>query len=244
VEFTSYKTAFDESQNVSNQIIDRLATAERLRRKEALTRKPETLVGKFDPDRAYILASNEDPPLAAAYRKSIKTINEYNEIMYAFAIGDGFDKRLAAFDALLAETLGLVSVVLKKPLNLRGADKVIRTGIGQYAGFRSRQVFRDKFQETSPIVLELIAVLRAETPAVFRELIARNDTDQETLDERILISDWVVLMDRHAELLRRTQQAIDTPNFSAGVAGATESIAELRLTVQTIRIHLNEVNGG
>ena len=61
---------------------------------------------------------------------------------------------------------------------------------------------------------------------------------------RILVSDWVVLMNRNIEALNAVTYAIENPSLGPDLSGTTTSLMELQTTVSAVRKRLAEINGG
>ncbi len=61
---------------------------------------------------------------------------------------------------------------------------------------------------------------------------------------RVLLSDWVVLLDRDIAALDAVVLAVEHPSATAVLTGTTETIIELRNATIQIRAHIAEINSG
>lgn len=255
-EYQLYKKTFDESTTVSTALIDRLVVAERSIGQLTSLKSDRLGVDRnFDPNDAIYFSDDGDPPLAAEYRRAIKTINSYNDIMLAYATGQGFDQVLAKALILSNETTALAGAVTGSSIQLTTLNVIAGKLAKLAATERSRAVFQREFKETVPVLINLLDQMRDKTPIMFATLtfftraeladvvdgIERGDAAKLRKQHaalRVLLSKWVVLLDRQKHALLATQNAIENPNLGIILSGTTEAVIELRTTIAGIRIEL------
>ena len=261
-EFITYKSVFDDSAAVSTSIIDQLAASERAIGRYARLGGNTSAGKRFVVADAAYFSEQADPPLAAHYRKALDVISRYNTIMLGYATGQGFDQLDAEIQALATESAKTADLVT-------GTTKIA----GQFTPYlgllhefaklglsaRSRAVFRDKALLYHDDIVSLIETMRDGAPEVFdiladpieRDILNATISNAGTRElqakhykMRILISDWVVLMNRNIEALNAVTYAIENPSLGPNLSGTTASLLELQTTVSAVRKRLAEINGG
>ncbi|WP_417671976.1 hypothetical protein [Roseibium sp.] len=259
-EFVTYKTVFDESTAVSTALIDQLSASERRIGQYQRLRGSKGAGKVFNVSDAAYYSREADPPLAAHYRKALDVIGRYNVIMLGYATGRGFDELEAEIFALSAEA--------SKTVDLVTGSTQIAAQFAPYLGMlrefadlglaaRSRQVFRDKAVAYHADIVGLIETMRDGAPEIFEVLtfwIEKDIVDgtvagrgvgelrDKHLQVRVLVSDWVILMNRNIDALNAVVFAIENPSLGSDLSGATTSLIELQTTVKAVRTHLAEVN--
>ena len=256
-EFQVYKRVFDDSKAVSTALIDQLAASEReIGRISTFNPGAKSGIDPiFVPENAHYYSDQADPPLAKEYRRAIATISTYNELMLAYATGQGFNDIQARAGLLGTEATALLSTAGIAAGQLTVYTQVLRS-IAKFAlNQRSTAVFRENFKESSDMVLKLLSEMKKQTPAAFKfvalliELditavrggVAKGDlaklrTKHEQV--RVLYSDWVIMLDKQAATIRATQYAIENPRLGIVLSGSTEAIMELRATAIAVRGHM------
>ena len=263
-EFKVYNTAFEESRSASTTIIDMLAVAERKQQQAFLkAQHPNGRDKKFWPDQAAYYSELADPPLADVYRRGIDVVAQYNKIMLVYATGQGFDTLQAEVSSLGTESLALVNAaqILGDVAGKASPYVALAQEIAKLAlSIRSRAVFREHLIDTAPAVRKLLGSMRDGTRYVFPRLTYTTTTELnllrvggsgnraellKKLDQmRVLLSDWVVLLDRDIAALDAVVLAVEHPSATAVLTGTTETIIELRNATIQIRAHIAEINSG
>lgn len=254
-EFVLYNNAFNESKQASNEIIDMLSVAEREVQRSAYEREHTLYSAHFDPDLASIFSDVGDPPLAARYRQSIAVIASYNTLMLSYANGEGFES-LQGQAASLAES----SLSLLETLQIAGEVSSI---VGPYGDlfetlatsaleFRSRQVFRDELLASAPGVIELMQTMRDGSEDIFPNLVYKAENEiylieagdasgnipklrNNIYEMRIILSNWVLLMDNNILALSSVIDAVNNPSSASQMASAVKSVSELNQTALVIQ---------
>ncbi len=260
-EFTVYKSVFDDSAAVTTSIIDQLAAAERIVEKTARFRPNRIGVDPvFVASDAAVYSDLTDPPLAAQYRRALATVNQYNKVMLGFATGQGFD-------TLQAEIFGFATQAGATADAIAGTTSIAGT-LAPYLGIlreisslvvsaRSRAVFREKFLEYHPDVIAILETMREGSEDMFPNLTFKLEADildglsrgqnVKTLQEkhyqtRVLLSDWVVLMNKNIDALNAVKLAIENPGLGTQLSGATAELIALQSTVNGVRKRLADLN--
>jgi len=258
----TYKSVFDDSAAVSTSIIDQLAASERVIGRYARLQGNTSAGKRFVVADAAYFSEQADPPLAAHYRKALDVIGRYNTIMLGYATGQGFDQLDAEIQALATESAktadliaGTTKIAGRFTPYLGLLQEFARLGLSA----RSREVFRDKALQYHDDIVSLIETMRDGAPEVFdiladpieRDILNATISNASTRElqakhykMRILVSDWVVLMNRNIEALNAVTFAIENPSLGANLSGTTASLMELQTTVSAVRRRLADINGG
>jgi hypothetical protein len=260
-EFNLYSKAFEQSAATTTAIIDQIAVGEKARRQRA-AHKP--MSGGID--RVFVVADAEifseltDPPLAAQYKRALRAIEAYNKLMLSFATGQGYSQSQALYKGFLGEAVA-VGKAFKITTSLAKDAAPIIGALNEALKFvvagESRAFFREEALKNHDTIVNLIAVMRDGAPTLFKNLTAgiQNDivntaaTGQSTKklvkkhdQARVLMSDWVVLMNRNIEALESVKRTIEAPNSGFDVASATQDLADFRAAVGSIKTELAKLN--
>lgn len=266
-EFSSYRDAWSRSADIGEDILDRLAVAER------------GIFGRAHPpfnprrsafavrDAAYLVTAT-DPPATAAYRRLLRSVRNYNEALYALASGQeaaaivGRINRLASLGAAAAAEATLIAGA--GPTSSLAATAVATQGVNdalkgltplatQIVAFETRRQFRQRLLELEPHISRAIAEARDSTPRVF-ELLRGNIVGAANADPnrtrltvaeeeeikrlRILLANWVVLLETSLSALKVATAAVrDTPG-AGGYDGLLLAGEQLTAAAQSARLAL------
>lgn len=260
-EFTTYKSVFDDSAAVTTAIIDQLAVSERAVEQRA--RLHPNSVGidtEFRPGDASVFSDLADPPLAAQYRSALALVNQYNKIMLGYATGQGFAQLEAEIFGLAREAGATAEVISGSTSLVQGLTPYLGV-LKEISGFalsgRSRAVFRERALLYHDDIIGILKTMRDGSAEIFPNLtfnIKRDiltavgdGRDPQPLREkhrkvRVLLSDWVVMMDKNISALNAVKMAVENPSPGSRLSGATREIIELRSVVDGVRKHLAELN--
>ena len=260
-EFELYKKTFDESHAVSTAIIDQLAVAERKQRQDRFVRTNGDFSSDFVPNDSSTFSELTDPPLAHAYRRALGVINRYNKTMLSFATGKGFDQIRAEVTGFGNDTLAFVDALRKSTdTTTHFAPYLsILESLAQFAlANHSREVFRGEFLRNHNVIINLLTDMRDGTTIVFPRLaypirkkfdesrfggpaVNLKELKEEHRKIRVLMSDWVILMDKNINALAAVKFAMENPSASASFSGARETIVELKVMTESIRKQLAKI---
>lgn len=194
-EFTAYRQSYGAAAEVGNSILDRLAVSERIIYETAYPFDPK--LTNFDPANARYYVEAVDPPLTAAYRRTITAVAEYNDGLYGLAsgeeaaalaakitrlsaIGAGAATDLAALAAVGPTSGGAAAVATATSINtiLTGLEPLTAGVIA----FEYRRQFRRKLIEAAPTIREALEEARVSASTAFDGLqlaiLSRADNDQ------------------------------------------------------------------
>lgn len=227
-EFIAYRDAFEGSRAASEAMFDLLEIAEREQQRLAAPAG-----GRFDPDQAGVFSEIADPPLTDTYRRAFTAISRYNQVMVGLASGETAASLSADLGALGSDGLGFAAAVVPGS-NVVGLaefvpvfQQISRIALTQ----RARVVFSQELAQNADAVLELMAVMRAHTPEAFDYL----RTAGQTEDRRVMLSNWVVLLDRNSVSLRLAANAARDGTTVGDLAAIRASVAEMNQAATALR---------
>jgi hypothetical protein len=265
-EFGLYRDTFGRAAAVGDDILDRLAVAERAIHGRAHPFNPRR--GDFAPADARYLVAGTDPPVTASYRRTLRAVTTYNEALYGLASGQdavaivGRVNRLAAIGAAAAAdaaalaaagpTSGLVGTAgIAQGVNL--ALEGLAPLATQVVAFETRRTFRQRLASQEPVIRRAIAAVRDSTPRMFELLrgnivgAANADPDrtrltraeeEEILRLRLLLANWVMLLDASGAALASASAAAAGEAGSDGFGGLLQASEELAAAVRAARLAL------
>ena len=265
-EFSSYRDAWSRASDIGEDILDRLAVAERGIHGRAYPFIPRR--DKFAlRDVAYIVPAT-DPPATAAYRRLLRSIRSYNEALYGLASGQeaaaivGRVNRLAAIGA--SATAEVALIVGAGPTSGAAGAAAATLGVNQalagleplatqLVAFETRRQFRQRLLDQEPHIRRAIVEARDSTPRVFEllrgDIVGRANADPNRTrltaaeeDEirrlRILLANWVVLLDASRGALEVATAAVRDAPGAGGFDGLLVSGEQLTAAAQAARLSL------
>jgi hypothetical protein len=236
-EFTAYRDAYSSAADVGNDILDRLAVAERSLYQTAHPLDPKRSV--FDPKLASYFVDVVDPPATASYRRTLSAVQIYNDGLHGLASGEeaaalaGKITRLSAIGANAAADV--VALAGAGPASGATAGVAAATAVNtvlaglepitaQVFAFETRRRFREQLLDQAPTIRRAIQEVRQTTPDVFdmlrTDVVTTANLDPERFDlteaERkdigrtwSLIATWVVLLDASLASLDTAVAAVE-----------------------------------
>lgn len=260
-QFVLYSEAFGESATTTTAIIDQISVVEKERlRRQARNPGPSGVDVTFDVDEALIFSDLTDPPLAGQYKRALRTIEAYNKLMLGFATGQGYAQSQVLYKTFADEAVGLLAA-FRGTVKLSGSVAPIVGALDSIttvvAANQSRRFFREKALEYHPAVIELLRVMREGAPVLFANLTAGTEdaivnafavgqSPAKLIEKhehaRVLMSDWVVLMDRNIAALEAVKLAVETQSTSFNVESATVDLRDFRAAVESIKGELAKLN--
>ncbi len=265
-EFSIYRDAWSRASDVGEDILDRLAVAERGIHGRAFPFNPRRS-GFAVRDAAYLVPAT-DPPATAAYRRLLRSVRSYNEALYGLASGQeaaaiiGRINRLAALGAAAAAEAALVAGA--GPTSGLAGTAVATQGVNaalaglaplatQVVAFETRRQFRARLLDQEPHIRRAIAEARDSTPRVF-DLLRGNIVGAATADPtrtrltaaeedeirrlRILLANWVVLLEASLGALGAATAAVRDAPGAGGFDGLVVAGEQLTAAAQAARLAL------
>ena len=258
-EFTVYDEAYRSAAATGENILDRLAVAER--QLYDIAEPFDPLFSEFDPGKAGLVSDAADPPATAAYRGTLRAISTYNRALLGLASGAEAERiagqvaqlgaigTAAAADiaGLAGRSPGTVAAVTALNTVLAGLQPVA----SKLLAFRTREEFREQLIANAGVIREAIAEARASTARAFglmRDAViakANSDPARTGLTEaevgqireyRRLLAGWVVLLDASQQSFDAAVTAAETE--SAGLEGLLLAGGDLAAAVRAARITL------
>lgn len=240
-EFLAFRAAFQASETAASALLDVVAVAERrVRGSRASIANPS---GIFRIEDAEIFATNVDPPTVGELRRAIAAVGSYSGVMVALATGETASTLSAELAALGRDSLALANAVgidaglatAAMPAAQKLAELALRA--------QSQHLFRAQLVDGDPAIIDVIRAIRDAGPTLFEFLnaddralrgdIAARLTRRE--DNRRLVSDWVVLWDRHLRALEDARAAAISPTGAARLATLRATVADMTAAAAAMR---------
>lgn len=245
-EFTAYRSAFQTAQAGSEAILDRLAVAERSIYPHKKPFDPTT--SSFDPDDAAYIVTAGDPPGTAAYRRTLRAVGAYTEVLYGLTSGQTAEAMAAQIGQLAAIGASAAAVVTPAGAagSFLGSVQTINAAIGalapvtvQLAGFGTRAKFREELLGKKDVLLTALTETRRNTRLMFNDLrdqivlSASPGTitaaeEKQILSIREIIANWVIMLDVAIESFNRAVKAAADENAgtTSGLIQTSQSMIE------------------
>jgi hypothetical protein len=258
-QYQLYSSAFDLQFDQGEQVLNRLAAAERTVVRRSLY--PKSRIADFNPDDAPYYVDAGDPPITGSIRQSLAGLKAYNDALAALSNGETSDaivNRVGTIIGNLNGALGSLGAATGLPTLAGGAalNETVSGAIVEVlpvfktiAGFAARESFRRQLIETYPKMEELLRGLRDGTPVMF-EVIKRSyvttgslegiegiSVDKQALLEkdRQLLAGWVILMDKSLEAMKAAALAAMRGASTTDLATMAEASIELRVLAEQLQ---------
>lgn len=219
-------------------------------RRGASAAVPSVQAGFCPPDAGYY-SDLVDPPATRAFRRSLAAIGDYSRLLLMLAEGRNVDEANAQLHAvawnvgLALEASGLGGASVVPPSLLEALNPLVELAARDANAAELRRLVR----EETPKVERLALALRDGAPALFKTLtgsaLARFSTDglanaevaraeaQRIEGYRVAVSNYVVLLDEYALLLRELGSLYDQPR--GRLAQLAERSADLSMRADAWR---------
>lgn len=265
-EFGSYRDAYARAADIGEDILDRLAVAERGIHARAFAFDPRR--SRFAVQDARYLVTSTDPPLTAAHRRVLRAVRSYNDALYGLASGQeaaaivGRVNRLAAIGAAAsaAAAAGAAAGPTSGLASAAGLAQGVNEALAglaplsvQFVAFETRRRFRERLLAQEPAIRRGITEARDSTPRVF-ELLRGNIVgavnadpsrtrltaaeEEEIRRLRLLLANWVVLLDASLAALEVASAAVREAPGSGGFDGLLLAGEQLTAAAQAARLAL------
>lgn len=261
-EFTEYAEAFDDSAATTTAILDQIGAREK-RDNQAIALTPGSagIDRNFKVEDAEIFSTLTDPPLVAQYKRAIRAIEAYNKLMLGFATGQGYAQSQGNYRSFLDEIVAVsasfsgnetTALTLKATPIIGALNDAVSFGVAR----ESRDYFREQSLARLDDMIDLIEVMRDGAPDLFafltatiedeiiNAIVAKRSTaplKEQHEQARVLMSDWVVLMNRNIAALNSVKRAVET-NSSFNVVSATRDLDDFKTSVTSIKAELAKLN--
>lgn len=264
-EFRYFSEAYKAQAESGEAALDRLAVSERklwavgFDAKKNDPANDSTIIPAFDPDDARYIVDVGDPPLTASIRGSMRSVLHFNQAMTGLATGEAgtvLAARMSAAAVAVAGAAGSLSTAAGLPQGVALAPTV-QTAVGavgplfeQLAQIEDRAKFRTLLIESYPQVKQLIGELRAGTAEMFEvhkeaykepgSLFGVEGVPEEKLPElereRLLLAQWVVLLDKSVAAMDEAILAISDDSVTpASLIAVSQELSRLAESVTRLR---------
>jgi hypothetical protein len=264
-EFEAYHRGYQQTNDISQSILDQLAVAERT----VFFRTTAAQNRYFNPSHAAYYTDSTDPPGTAAFRRALAAVNTYNELLYGLASGETAEVLSNKLNRYVAEVAAAVGQAGAIAGGAPGADDLVQpagtvasafgavTPVVTVAfGYAARDRFREFLVHDRDKVRDVLIAVRNATPAIYNVLTSAASNprsrftgtpdpegDKKRTLYRKLLSDWVLLLDANiAALDDAVEAATATPTLDASMAALARSATEIGGAVKDARVSLAKLS--
>ena len=151
-QFQAYDFAFAKVQDTGDLLLDHVAAAEKQEGQRVFRRRNKDIdfgVDLFQPENAAYFAGSIDPPLTAAYRRSLAVIAGYNATLLAIAEGRSLAELKTTASRLGKELGGLLTLagVASSLTPLQPALKLLGAAVNEALVAASRAALKKNAEE-------------------------------------------------------------------------------------------------
>lgn len=229
-ETKAFAAAVNAVKSTSDLLWDELNVAERNRYRRQLAATKTGRV-RFQVADAYYFSTIAEAPATTDFRRALTIIHDYSELLRMLVEGTNVEAARGQIQSII----GKLSMIAGNP--------AIGAAAGELSGLLDQLLRVISIEEAkrlvvagAPAIRELVAALRNATPAIFRELtddiLATGGTAKKIDAERIVVANFVVMLDRldltFAQLVRAFEHPTNPVTLAALVAVSTQLEADVK----------------
>jgi hypothetical protein len=231
--------AFSSAVAAVNSSIDTILDDFNIAERNRFYRQRGRAYGLRAADEAYYYSTIAEAPATAQFRRAIRIIREYSELLRILV--DGTNLESARGQAL---TLADAVASLAPNSNFKAAVAALSPILDQLITETNVAEARRLAVEGKGPLRRLIGSLRAAAPHMLDEFLtdiqAKSSTSQEEInrraaERRLAISNYIVLLDRLDETFAKLMQAYEHPTNSITLTALVKASAQLEADVQASR---------
>ena len=249
-EFEFYADAFDLQNATAQQVLDRVASAERAH--WAQLNDKATANPRFSASNAAYYVNVGDPPLTDSMRKSLEAVKKYNDALIGLANGDSAAKLTnklnsivinlgEAHSSLLAPSVQgsqeLLKVAKSFSPELGAAHRVLKFALKAAA----RDAFRKNLVRAYPEMKKILLAFRRGSDDLYFAVISvpGEVSRAEKLKTRELFASWVLLIDSTTRAMEVAVSAAMQRSPQTDLNALAEYSIEMRVLAEKIRAERN-----
>lgn len=232
-ETKAFSAAVSAVKSASDLLWDELNIAERNRYQRRIAATKTGRV-RFQVGDAYYFSTIAEAPATADLRRSIRIIHDYSELLRMLVEGTNIEA-----------ARGQIQGIIGKLSTLAG-NPAIGAAAGELSGLLDQLLRVISLEEAkrlviagAPAIRDLVAALRSATPAIFRELVddilATGGTAKKIKDERAIVSNFVVMLDRLDQTFVYLVQAFERPSNPVTLSVLVALSTQLEADVKSVR---------
>ncbi|MFT4793142.1 MAG: hypothetical protein ACJAVR_002600 [Paracoccaceae bacterium] len=254
-EFTAYRDGFHETRASASALFDLVEVAERrsiekfsgiqTRLREKQRADGEEMPNFVVADARYY-STVSPPPMTTAYRRSVDLVTEYNTVMTGLATGQRGTELSADAASLARRASGLAATIGGSGILTEPAVEALAVLAGIALEYRSRQVFLNELQKTTPVIQTMLRSMIDNSPKMFDHLsqppgqMSEPEVEARREQVRVLISDFVVLMQHNSEALDVAGKAAATGGSQLSLEALDAIIADAVKAAKAVRTGVAE----
>ncbi|WP_321338765.1 hypothetical protein [uncultured Cohaesibacter sp.] len=249
-EFELYADAFDLQNVTAQQVLDKVASAERAH--WARLNDKATGTPRFSADNAAYYVNVGDPPLTASMRKSLRAVKKYNDALIGLANGDSAAKLTTQLSSIVIN-LGEAQSSLLAP-SVQGSQQLLNVAksfspeVGAAHGVlklaltaATRDAFRTNLVRAYPEMKKILLAFRDGTDDLYFAVISvpGGVSRDEKLKDRELFASWVLLIDSTTHAMEVAVSAAMQRSPQTDLDALAEYSIEMRVLAEKIRAERN-----
>jgi hypothetical protein len=238
-ESRAFSNAAITVKSAGDLLFDQLAAAER-RSYKASAKKNARRAYVFDVADAPYFSTIGEPPEVAAFRNSLDVVKNYAALLVSLAEGQDLEKSKSQLLGIASNVATLAQFTQFAPV-VALITPIIDQALRASSIAEARRIAIDG----APSVRTLIRLLRDASPLIFKALsgdLLANGADSTQFDaKRVVIANFVMLLDSLAQVFDRLVAAYDRPSSPASLAALLEFTANLNADVTAARKAFAEI---
>ncbi|MEP2981598.1 MAG: hypothetical protein ABJO86_19065 [Lentilitoribacter sp.] len=245
-EFELYSTAFALQNETAQQILDKVAHAERWHWSQL-----DGGGSGFSPDQAAYYVNAGDPPYTDSMRLTLKALEAYNAALIGLTNGQAVEAIRGKVSTIVtnidtatsilaagrfAPSQEIVSAVLPTASDLATANTIFKT----IANSAAKDSFRKQLARAYPSMKKVLLTFRNGSDDLYFAVVSvRGVTKEQRLKDRELFASWVLLIDDTLETMETAVIAVQSNMLPADIDALAEQSVELRILAEKLKAARN-----
>ncbi|MBV8837039.1 MAG: hypothetical protein JO000_10890 [Alphaproteobacteria bacterium] len=233
-ETKAFVAAVNAVKSSSDLLFDELNVAERNSYRRRLT-ATKTGAVRFQIGDAYYFSSIAEAPDTADFRRALSIIHDYSELLRMLVEGTNVEAARGQIETLIAKVATLAG------------NPAISAAAGDLSGLLDQLLLVISLEEAKrlvvtgePAIHQLVAALRAATPAIFKtlrdDILAAGGGVSKKVDaERVVVANFVVMLDRLDQTFAQLVRAFEHPTNPVTLAALVALSTQLEADVKSVR---------
>jgi len=233
-ETKAFAAAVNAVKSSSDLLWDELNIAERNRYRRQVARTQGGAF-RFQVGDAYYFSSIAEAPDTTDFRRAMTIIHDYSELLRMLVEGTNVEA-----------ARGQIETLIGKLATLAGSP-AIGAAAGELSGLLDELLRVISLEEAKrlvvtgePAIHQLVAALRAATPAIFKtlrdEILATGGGVGKKVDaERVVVANFVVMLDRLDQTFAQLVRAFEHPTNPVTLAALVAFSTQLEADVKSVR---------
>jgi len=245
-EFELYSAAFNLQNETAQQVLDKVAFAERWH-----WRQLNSGSTGFSPDQAAYYVDAGDPPYTDSMRRTLKAMESYNAALIGLTNGQAVETIRSKVvtivtnidtattilsDGKFVTSQEIASSVLPSAGHLAAANTIFKA----VANGAAKESFRKQLVRAYPSMKEVLLTFREGSDDLYFAVISVEGVSKaQRLKERELFASWVLLIDDTIKTMESAVIAIQSNMQTSDIDALAEKSVELRILAEKLKAARN-----